>query len=99
MPPFSTLNVPKIKSLLERICQQKNINAEEVAHQACPMDTEGAQRDNGLEPSTSSYESLGSINDVTIRPTHLIRKGVNQLTQEHWESALASLSSKIKKNV
>lgn len=80
-----------MKSMLERLGKPTNVNIREFADQAHPKNTEGDQRDERDGPSTSSYESLNSTNDDTLRLPYLIRKSVTQLTQELRESALTPL--------
>lgn len=97
MPPLCTLNDPKIKSLLKRLGKPEGSTTEKVNDQARPENVEGAQTDEEVIPSTSSYKSLDATDNKALRLPHMLRKGVKEMDHELWSWPWPRISSGITK--
>lgn len=98
--PFSSLNITKLVSMLQKLGKSKDTTAEKVVNQphtvnmninqAQPKNVEVVQGDKEVIPSTSSYAFMDSIDKEALKLPHLMIMGVKELDKELQEFALGT---------
>lgn len=96
--PLMTLNIPKIKRLIEGLGKLKGASVDNATNQPPleymevdqnrPGNVEGAQGDEKVIPNTSSYESLDSFDKKARRISHLRKHNVTKLDKKSRKFAL-----------